>query len=237
MTTELYASLVSVSTEEALLNELVLFSENLGFNQACAFMTIRKGGTSKYEAKAVDNYNPEWKESSRTEKLISSDPLIKHSSTSNLPLVWGRSLYEKAKATDLWELYASHGFNSGIAISLRDHLGNGYKIGLSRDQPITTEPRELSRLVADTQLFGAFAQSAMMRIWNPKPEVDFPALTARELECLSWTLEGKTAWELGVILGITERTANFHLGNAIQKLDCDNKHSAVIKAMRMGMIR
>jgi DNA-binding NarL/FixJ family response regulator len=35
----------------------------------------------------------------------------------------------------------------------------------------------------------------------------------------------------------TERTANFHLGNAIQKLDCDNKHSAVIKAMRMGMIR
>jgi DNA-binding CsgD family transcriptional regulator len=76
-----------------------------------------------------------------------------------------------------------------------------------------------------------------MRIWNPKPDIDFPTLTARELECLSWTLEGKTAWELGCILGITERTANFHLGNAIQKLDCDNKHSAVIKAMRMGLIR
>jgi DNA-binding CsgD family transcriptional regulator len=237
MTTELYASLMNVSTETALLKELISFSENLGFNQACAFMTIRKGGTSRYEAKAVDNYRPDWKESSRTEKLISNDPLIKHSSSSNLPLVWGQSLYEKAGAADLWDLFHSHGFDSGIAISLRDHLGNGYKIGLSRDQPLTTDPRELSRLVADTQLFGAFAQSAMMRIWNPKPEADFPSLTAREIECLSWTLEGKTAWELGAILGITERTANFHLGNAIQKLDCDNKHSAVIKAMRMGMIR
>jgi DNA-binding CsgD family transcriptional regulator len=237
MTTELYASLMNVSTETALLKELVSFSENLGFNQACAFMIIRKGGTSRYEAKAVDNYHSDWKESSRTEKLISIDPLIKHSSSSSLPLIWGKDLYEKAGAADLWDLYHAHGFNSGIAISLRDHLGNIYKIGFSRDQPLTTDPRELSRLVADGQLFGTFAQSAMMRIWNPKPDADFPSLTAREIECLSWTLEGKTAWELGVILGITERTANFHLGNAIQKLDCDNKHSAVIKAMRMGMIR
>ena len=138
---------------------------------------------------------------------------------------------------NLWDRAKAFGFDSGIAISLRDHLGNGYKVGVSRDQPLTTDPRELSRLVADTQLFGAFAQSAMMRIWNPGADADLPKLTARELECLSWTLQGKTAWELGCILGIAERTANFHLGNAIRKLDRDNKHSAVIKAMRMGLIR
>jgi DNA-binding CsgD family transcriptional regulator len=237
MATELYASLMNVSTEAALLKELVTFSEGLGFNQACAVMAIRKAGSSRFEAKVIENYQQSWKEASRVSSAIANDPIVKHSSTSILPLIWGKSLYEKANATDLWDNAKPFGFDSGIAISLRDHLGNVYKIGLSRDQPITTDPRELSRLVADTQLFGAFAQSAMMRIWNPKPDADFPSLTARELECLSWTLEGKTAWELGVILGITERTANFHLGNAIQKLDCDNKHSAVIKAMRMGMIR
>jgi DNA-binding CsgD family transcriptional regulator len=64
-----------------------------------------------------------------------------------------------------------------------------------------------------------------------------PTLSQREIEVLSWTLEGKTAWEVSVILGITERTTNFHLGNAIQKLETDNKHSAVIKAMRLGLIR
>jgi DNA-binding CsgD family transcriptional regulator len=237
MTIELYSSLMNVSTETALLKELVSFSENIGFNQACAFMTMRKAGASRLEVKAVDNYQETWKKSSRLASSVAVDPIVKHTSISNLPLVWGRTFFEKADAGDLWDLVKPHGFDSGIAISLRDHLGNSYKIGLSRDQPLTTDPRELSRLVADTQLFGAFAQSAMMRIWNPKPDADFPSLTAREIECLSWTLEGKTAWELGAILGITERTANFHLGNAIQKLDCDNKHSAVIKAMRMGMIR
>lgn len=40
------------------------------------------------------------------------------------------------------------------------------------------------------------------------------------------------------MLGSAERTANFHLGNAIQKWAVtDNKHSAVINAMRMGLIR
>jgi DNA-binding CsgD family transcriptional regulator len=237
MTNELYASLMNVSTEVALLKELVSFSENLGFNQACAFMTMRKAGSSKFLVRDVNNYSSSWKGAYRDEKLLSTDPIIHHLSRSNLPLVWDHALYIKAGAGDLWDLTSAHGFESGIAFSLCDHLGNGYKIGLSRDQPLTTDPRELSRLVADGQLFGAFAQSAMMRVWNPKPDADFPSLTAREIECLSWTLEGKTAWELGVILGITERTANFHLGNAIQKLDCDNKHSAVIKAMRMGMIR
>jgi DNA-binding CsgD family transcriptional regulator len=237
VTTELYVSLMGVANEEQLLQELVTFSEKLGFDQACAFMTMRRTGTAKLVIRDVNNYSEAWKTSSYDEVLWRNDPLTRHAKTSNLPLVWNRALYEKAGAGDLWELARTYGFDSGIAISLSDHLGNGYKVGLSRDQPLTTDPAELSRLVADAQLFGAFAQSAMMRIWNPKPEVDLPNLTAREVECLSWTLEGKTAWELGVILGITERTANFHLGNAIQKLDCDNKHSAVIKAMRMGLIR
>lgn len=62
-------------------------------------------------------------------------------------------------------------------------------------------------------------------------------LTPRELECLRWTMEGKTAWEVGTILGISERTAVLHLNNAMHKLDCSSKHQAVLKALRLGLIR
>jgi DNA-binding CsgD family transcriptional regulator len=62
-------------------------------------------------------------------------------------------------------------------------------------------------------------------------------LTPRELECLKWTMEGKTAWEVGGILGISERTAVLHLSNAMRKLDTHNKHQAVLKALRLGLIR
>ena len=63
-----------------------------------------------------------------------------------------------------------------------------------------------------------------------------PLLTPRELEALRWTMDGKTAWEVGAILGISERTAVLHLTNATHKLDCVNKHQAVLKALRLKLI-
>jgi DNA-binding CsgD family transcriptional regulator len=66
---------------------------------------------------------------------------------------------------------------------------------------------------------------------------EMPQLTARELEALRWTMDGKTAWEVGAILGISERTAVLHVNNAMHKLGCSSKHQAVIKALRLGLIR
>ena len=68
------------------------------------------------------------------------------------------------------------------------------------------------------------------------PQVDLPTLTPRELEALRWTMEGKTAWEVGAILGISERTAVLHVNNAMHKLGCTSKHQAVLRALRLGLI-
>ena len=48
---------------------------------------------------------------------------------------------------------------------------------------------------------------------------------------------GKTAWEVGAILGISERTAVSHLNNAMRKLGCVNKHQAVLKALRLRLVQ
>ena len=81
-------------------------------------------------------------------------------------------------------------------------------------------PRTASRLLAPDDAGG------------PAPE-----LTPREVEILRWTMDGKTAWEVGELLGISERTAVLHLNNGMHKLDCTNKHQAVLKALRLGLIR
>lgn len=71
---------------------------------------------------------------------------------------------------------------------------------------------------------------------EPQSE-EFPPLTQRELEALRWTMEGKTAWEVASILGISEQTAVRHLSNATRKLRCVNKHHAVVTAMRLGLLQ
>ncbi|MGY4350430.1 DNA-binding CsgD family transcriptional regulator [Bradyrhizobium sp. GM7.3] len=43
-------------------------------------------------------------------------------------------------------------------------------------------------------------------------------LSRREIECLKWASRGKSAWEIGCILGISRNTAASYLENAKEKL-------------------
>lgn len=61
-------------------------------------------------------------------------------------------------------------------------------------------------------------------------------LSGRELQCLEWVSLGKTSWETASILGLSERTVNFHLCNACRKLKVYGRQAAVVKAMRLGML-
>ena len=61
-------------------------------------------------------------------------------------------------------------------------------------------------------------------------------LTHRERECLMWTANGKTSWEIAVILGVSESTATFHLRNATTKLKASNRAHAAAKAIWLGLI-
>jgi DNA-binding CsgD family transcriptional regulator len=63
-----------------------------------------------------------------------------------------------------------------------------------------------------------------------------PLLTAQELECLRWCKEGKTNWEIGEILSISQKTVEFHVGNAMRKLGAGNRITAVIMGIKTGLI-
>lgn len=65
---------------------------------------------------------------------------------------------------------------------------------------------------------------------------EYQNLSRRESECLSWLAQGKTTWEIGRILEISERTAEFHISNIVDKLDCRNRQHALAKAITHGLI-
>jgi DNA-binding CsgD family transcriptional regulator len=61
-------------------------------------------------------------------------------------------------------------------------------------------------------------------------------LSLRERECLQWIASGKSSWDIGMILQISENTVNFHVRNALRKLDANTRTLAVVKAIRFGLI-
>src|SRR3954447_2052643 len=62
------------------------------------------------------------------------------------------------------------------------------------------------------------------------------ALTTRQREVMLWTAEGKTAFEISVIVGLTERTVNFHISRVLAKLGANNKTQAAVRAAAMGLL-
>ncbi len=61
-------------------------------------------------------------------------------------------------------------------------------------------------------------------------------LTPRERESLQWAAEGKTDWEIGELMGISQHGADFHLRSARVKLGCVTRTQAVAEGLRRGLI-
>lgn len=58
----------------------------------------------------------------------------------------------------------------------------------------------------------------------------------RERECLLWSAQGKSAWEISVILGLSENTVRYYLKTCLHKLGTTNKVIGVVKAIKLGLI-
>ena len=185
----------------------------------------------------VDNTPAGYKEEFNSRANYVRDPVMQHCKHKSVPIIWNQTTYTSCGLGSQWETQAKFGFRSGVALALHMPEGKHFFLGVDCDGPLPDHPVELTRIVADLQLFAVHAQEAALRLLVPNSQdPEIPALTPRELEALRWTMEGKTAWEVGTILGISERTAVLHVNNAMHKLGCVNKHQAVLKALRLGLI-
>jgi DNA-binding NarL/FixJ family response regulator len=69
---------------------------------------------------------------------------------------------------------------------------------------------------------------------QPAPE---PVLSTREVEVLQLVAEGKTPPEVASELFISAKTVKNHLSNIYEKLEARDRTQAVLKGLRMGVIR
>jgi DNA-binding CsgD family transcriptional regulator len=61
-------------------------------------------------------------------------------------------------------------------------------------------------------------------------------LSLRQLECLAWAQEGKSAGDIGQILGISGRTVEGHLAKACDALGVRTRMQAVLRARDLSLL-
>ena len=191
-----------------------------------------------HRALALHNYSDIWLERAARfpNAWYERDPVFAHLRTNPIPIKWARQTYEEAGIHEIWEESSALGIGTGYAASVSCAHGITLRIGISRDEADDRFVDESESLKAHLLLFATCLKARFADLHIPELKQAIPQLTGREKDALKWTRAGKTAWEMGQILGISYATANFHLQNAQKKLLSTDKHQAVLKAIDLQLI-
>jgi len=148
---------------------------------------------------------------------------------SDAPLVaWqtiGKSDPQRASRWRL--LWLAHGYQTVVRVEFSLPAGRAFECFMF-------SPRELTdRAEAASLVWSA------LNIWplvKRSIAIARSTLSPRERECLTLAFEGLTARESSQRLHCSERTINYHLANAMNKLRVDNKMAAIQRACWIGAL-
>ncbi|MFO0743173.1 MAG: LuxR family transcriptional regulator [Labilithrix sp.] len=163
------------------------------------------------------------------------DPVIAHCTRSVLPVAWERLTPGMSAAGHRMMLEAGEfGLAHGASTGVHGPSGELGILSFARDRGRSSLVEQRHTLRA-TQLLAPHVHEAVRRVFGlSAPTVQ---LRKREEECLAWAAEGKTSWEISLLLEISERTVNFHLDNAVAKLGASNRQHAIARAIASRMLR
>lgn len=180
----------------------------------------------------LSTYPPEWLARYGERNYVDIDPTVAHGMRSSEPVVWSDEFF--AATPDLWQEAQAHGVCHGWAISKRDADGTFSMLVLARSQPPITQAELQAAEWRMRQL--AEMSHVAMKASMTEDLPENPMLSDREIEVLRWTADGKTASEIAEIIGISERTVNFHINQSVAKLQANNKVNAAVRAAMRGLL-
>lgn len=161
------------------------------------------------------------------------DPSMRHLRRTSEPFKWLDVPYSperEPRAAELKALVTDFGLAQGFFVPIPSPAGTFGNVWMAGPKPELT-----ARTKPALHLIALYAFDRVHRLVGRQPD-QRPQLTAREQEVLVWTAAGKSAWEIGEILGIAKRTVDSHAQSAFRKLGAANRTQAVAIAMRERLI-
>lgn len=180
---------------------------------------------------------PEWCERYFKRKYHKIDPVVRRTPTLSRPFLWDQLAEQYQLQPDerrVLDEAREAGLKHGMSVPLFGPLGRVSVVSFASRFDDADPQHSKGHLNALAWHF----HTACVEITRPAEDNCNMrvALSQRELDCLRWVAEGKSSWEIGRILQISENTVNFHLKNAMRKLGATSRIQAAIVAIRLNLI-
>jgi DNA-binding CsgD family transcriptional regulator len=182
------------------------------------------------------NFPSHWRERYFERKYYEFDPVVRRTPMFSKPFMWDqlvRSEHLQPNERLVMEESREAGLKHGISVPLFGPSGRVSVLSFaSRFDDAEPALRMTHLSVLAWQFHVAFAEIAQPM----EPRKERIELSNRERDCLRWTAEGKSSWDIGMILNISDNTVNFHIKKAMRKLETTSRTVAVVKAIRLNLI-
>jgi LuxR family transcriptional activator of conjugal transfer of Ti plasmids len=230
-------ALVDAPDASALKNRLLGALSNLAIDRY-AYRTAKRQSRPADSA-YITTYPNEWARHYYERGYGKSDPAVTRAHATVLPYFWEGEDGIKVRDPVLKRIYseaADFGIRCGITIPIHSFGSQLSTFTITFDARPRTGRDFFLRYRHYLHLLALHYHAGIEALEAEADRQAVIRLTPRERECLSWTAQGKTAWEISVILSIAEDTVVFHLKNAMKKLGVHSKHHAVVKSITLGLI-
>ncbi|MDG3085696.1 LuxR family transcriptional regulator [Vibrio hannami] len=194
---------------------------------------------SRSHTAIFSNYPVKWRQLYDENNYVELDPTVNHCYSSTRAVIWNEleEKYSSRQEKAFFKKAKSYGLISGLSVPVH---GNKSELGifsLASDRDYDSfNKSELTEILLVSQAVAPIAFSKLIEIENSLLKREEKKLTSRERDVIYWAAEGKTTWEIGYILGCSERTVYFHLNNATKKLGVVNRYQAISKAVLHGYV-
>jgi DNA-binding CsgD family transcriptional regulator len=187
-------------------------------------------GVGNPETTLISNYPVEWTDHYLRNRYDRLDPVIHQLAHSAEPFSWV-SEAQSSHRTDAQHRFLDEartfGIRAGLTVPIPEPVSRIAALTFASDRLTPSLQRAADAHGHILQLMAIYFHRQAKRLPAAGPTINGVRLTPREFECLHWAARGKSARDIGQILGVSRRTAAFHLDNARAKLEVHSITQAV----------
>lgn len=187
---------------------------------------------------ALSDYPQYWVDQYVSDEIVNFDPILLASQRTNVGFGWDQ-IHELIDITPMHlktiERARHAGIDDGFTVpaNVPGEINGScnFAVGPKRAAPRINFP--MAQLVGSFAFQAARSMVVRSRGLTARPPVK---LTDRQLECIVLVARGKTDWEIGTILGISEQTVKQHIADARSRYDVPKRMQVVLRALFDGAV-
>jgi len=235
--------LIELRTTTELSDLDVLFNQfvrDLGFDYSVYIIISSLDITPEDRMRLVLSHHPgEWTDHYLKHNFLSHDRAFVEAFRSTLPFIWddvkARGDLTK-REQKIYDDAAMFGVNYGISVPIHGADGEVAFVTASSGATEDDHKAALAKTKHTLHVASTYFHERIRELGFIKNPLERINPSDRERDCICWASRGKTAWETGQILGISENTVNTHIKTVMKKLNVNNRQEMIAKAVAYNIV-